>query len=192
MLQNKNIKLELHSNFENPYDFYKKMRNKGPVVWASNLNAWILFKYDDCYQILNSDDTSIPINKSGLELVSKKNKKIISHLPRVTNSSKHTENKQIALSLAKNLKLSSSVKLLKFLLPSTNQSFDWVHKIALELPVLNLLNEFSFSQSDTEYLTSKLYTIKKLTSLQLDETNIIDFNTVIQHCFNNWLRVRQS
>ena len=41
---------------ENPYPFYKLMRENNPVLWSEDLQAYILTKYDDCKRVLSDND----------------------------------------------------------------------------------------------------------------------------------------
>jgi cytochrome P450 len=46
--------------FDNPYDQYAQLREQDPVHF-SPLEVWVLFRYDDCFQLLRDPSTSVDI-----------------------------------------------------------------------------------------------------------------------------------
>ena len=52
---------------EDPYTIYRQYRETQPIVWSETLNAWVFFKYEDVYHLLDDSRSSANRAQSYLE-----------------------------------------------------------------------------------------------------------------------------
>jgi len=47
-------KLSSDAFFQNPYALYKELQTENPIIYVTELQAWIVTKYEDIIQGLNN------------------------------------------------------------------------------------------------------------------------------------------
>jgi cytochrome P450 len=171
--------LFLQSEIQDPYGLYKTMLAQNPVYWDEENQIWVLYSYDACLSILNSNLAHIPeINPNNEQGLNYSALEISKQLARLSNGIQHDISREVAMLLFSNMTAVMTSKVLEQLLESRENKFelDWVNSVCKQLPVLVVLKSFDFNDKDSLFISENIELLTKImlpskTQMQVDAIN---------------------
>ena len=150
--------------------FYKKNIEDFPLIFSSDHNLWVANSYANCKALFSHPDAWIPRPAAPAELT-RNALLLIDNLARLNDSVVHQQARLAGTILYESLKSVNPVDILTNTLAKIdiNSPFDWVDEICKTLPLMCILNAFSFLDRDCEWIIDHFFF--------LTENN----NTVISH-----------
>ena len=177
--------LFLQSELQDPYAFYKIMRNENPVYWDEKNNLWAIYSYRDCIEVLQNVAVHIPsVDKNGLNEYAMS---ITDQLVRLNNGNQHTIARDAVTLLTGKMKAIPIENIMTGLI--TTAEIDWVDAVCKKIPVITILKGFDFNDADTTLIATKTTQLIKImlshkTQEQLEIINEIStavYNIVEKH-----------
>lgn len=173
--------LFLQSEIQDPYGLYKTMIAQNPVYWDKENQIWILYSYDACVSILNSNLAHIPeINPNNEQGLNDSALEISNQLARLRNGIQHDISREVAMLLFSNMNAVTTNKILEQLLENreSKSELNWVNSVCKQLPVLVVLKSFGFDDKDSLFISENIEQLTKImlpnkTQMQVDSINTI-------------------
>jgi cytochrome P450 len=173
--------LFLQSEIQDPYSLYKTMIAQNPIYWDKGNQIWVLYSYDACVSILNSNLVHIPeINPNNEQGLNDSALEISNQLARLSNGIQHDISREVAMLLFSNMNAVTTNKILEQLLESSENKaeLNWVNSVCKQLPVLVVLKSFDFDDKDSLFISKNIEQLTKImlpnkTQMQVDTINSI-------------------
>lgn len=173
--------LFLQSEIQDPYGLYKTMLAQNPVYWDKENQIWVLYSYDACASILNSNVVHIPeINPNNEQGLNESAFEISNQLARLSNGIQHDISREVAMLLFSKMNVVATNKILDELFESreNKSELNWVNTVCKKLPVMAVLKSFNFNDKDSLFISENIGKFTQImlpnkTQMQVDFINTI-------------------